>query len=118
MADVTSSREPCAINPQSLGLLTLGLHTGGRGRRGWVNWKVGIDVYSLPQRNRKLLYGAGSSAQLAHSHQPGLCRAAVGRHPLQISANVSSPLFFLKPLLMQAKLSYLCSTGKQYSASS
>ena len=35
MADVTSSREPCAINPQSLGLLTLGLHTGGRGRRGW-----------------------------------------------------------------------------------
>ena len=63
MADVTSSREPCAINPQSLGLLTLGLHTGGRGRRGWVNWKVGIDVYSLPQRNRKLLYGAGSSAQ-------------------------------------------------------
>lgn len=35
MADVTSSREPCAINPQSLDLLTVGLHTGGRGRRGW-----------------------------------------------------------------------------------
>ena len=64
--------------------------------------------------------GAGSSAQLAHGRQPGLCRAAVSRCPLQVSANMSSPLFLflLKPLLMQAKLSYLCSTGKEYSVSS
>ena len=35
MADVTSSREPCAVNPQSLGLLTVGLHPGRRGRGRW-----------------------------------------------------------------------------------
>ena len=28
-----------------------------------MNWEVGIDVYSLPWCNRKLLYSAGSSAQ-------------------------------------------------------
>lgn len=49
MAEVTSSREPCAVNPQSLGLLTVGLHPGGRGGEGGVSWEVGTDVYSPPQ---------------------------------------------------------------------
>ena len=40
---------------------------GGGGRRGWTNWEIGIDIYTLQYikqiTNKDLLYSTGNSTQ-------------------------------------------------------
>lgn len=63
MADVTSSREPCAINPEFRFVGRRCAHRWeGRERMGCIG-RLGLTCIHYPRCNRKLLYSAGSSAQ-------------------------------------------------------